>query len=162
MAQFETDREDLLAEATALVERAEFSFPETAEPVVIGFRRDGCGSIYFGADPAYHFNTRHELRRAYLGGLLYKAEQGRLVSLERRRTSAEVQLLRCDLNAPQTQTLLDELKQRLAQILAGLNVEQCLVIGHAPVGHDIVGRMRAWLKLLSSRPLKIAASPRAL
>ena len=50
MARHEEDREDLLAEATALVERAELVVEGAAESVVIGFRRDGCASIYCGCN----------------------------------------------------------------------------------------------------------------
>ena len=94
MARSEHDREDLLAEATALVERVEFTTPAFAEPIIFGVRRDGCLSVYLSADEAYHFNTRHELRRAYLDGRLLKAERQRLVALTRNRTATEVQLVR--------------------------------------------------------------------
>ena len=53
MAKEERDREDIFREATALVERVELSgIVGQAEPVVIGFRRNGCGSIYFGVELA--------------------------------------------------------------------------------------------------------------
>src|SRR5690606_4241518 len=97
MARQEQDREDLLKEATALVERVELAIDGMPEHVVVGFRADGCASFYFGPEPVWHFNTSQELRRAYVGGLLYKAEQGRLVSLQRNRTSGQVQLLRHEL-----------------------------------------------------------------
>ena len=79
------DREDLLAEATALVERIELDVDEMDESIVIGFRPSGAGSIYFGPDAAYHFTSHNRLRRAYANGLLYKAEKRRLISLDRRR-----------------------------------------------------------------------------
>ena len=70
MARDESDREDLLREATALVERIELAPADAAddEHIVAGFRRDGALSIYFGADPVYHFNSAGELRRAYCDG----------------------------------------------------------------------------------------------
>ena len=49
MAQRETNREDLLREATALVERAEIRIPGESEPIVVGFRRDGSASFFFVA-----------------------------------------------------------------------------------------------------------------
>ena len=98
MARQENPREDLLAEATALVERAELRIAGFAEPIVVGFRRNGAASIYFGQDAAYHFNTANELRRAFIGGTLYKADRGRLAALVRRRTAAEVELVRHDLD----------------------------------------------------------------
>ena len=75
MARRESDREDLLREATALVERAELTIEGFDEPIVVGFRRDGSASFFFGADPVYQFNTAFELRRAFVVGLLYKAEE---------------------------------------------------------------------------------------
>ena len=74
------NREDLLREATALVERIELvphrdrQF-DASEPIVVGFRADGALSIFFGDDPVYQFNAAGELRRAYCDGLLFKAVQ---------------------------------------------------------------------------------------
>ena len=64
MAREEQDREDLLREASALVERAEVALADGATRVVLGFRRDGCASFYFGSERAYQFNTDDALRRA--------------------------------------------------------------------------------------------------
>src|SRR5437870_346539 len=123
MAQRETDREDLLAEATALVERVELSIesPSNADfaaslatrgtkhdPIVAGFRRDGSLSIFFGGDPVYQFNARGELRRAFVNGLLYKAVQGKLAALRRVRSADETQLVRHDLTPAETVQFLDQ------------------------------------------------------
>ena len=51
MALHEQDREDLLSEATALVQRVELRVEGFAEPVIVGFRRGGEASVFFGADP---------------------------------------------------------------------------------------------------------------
>ncbi|MEK6236256.1 MAG: hypothetical protein N2C14_16240, partial [Planctomycetales bacterium] len=64
MARREKDREDLIAEATALTERFEAVVEGEKEPVVIGFRPNGCGSVFFGPSPVYHFNSQNLLRRA--------------------------------------------------------------------------------------------------
>src|SRR2546421_10418921 len=98
MVRRESDREDLLREATALVERAEIRTPGEHEPIVVGFRRDGSASFFFGAHPVYQFNSAGEFRRGYIGGLLYKAERGRLIALRRERSDAEVALVRTELN----------------------------------------------------------------
>src|SRR6186997_1242741 len=102
MARRESEREDLLREATALVERAELTLEGSEEPIVVGFRRDGSASFFFGVDPVYQFNAACELRRAFVGGLLYKAERGRLVSLSRQRTMESVALFRAELTAQAT------------------------------------------------------------
>src|SRR5687767_7509073 len=99
MAREETDREDILREATALVERVELLVPGCAESVVMGFRRNGSASFFFGADPVYQFNTSGELRRAFVTGQLIKADRGTLAAFDRHRTETEVQFVRRDLNA---------------------------------------------------------------
>ena len=40
MARREQDREDILAEATALVERVELQIAGETDPIVVGFRRN--------------------------------------------------------------------------------------------------------------------------
>ncbi|MEQ8785771.1 MAG: hypothetical protein RIC55_05710 [Pirellulaceae bacterium] len=161
MAREEVDREDLLREATALVERAELHVEGFAEPIFIGFRRDGCGSVYFGADPAWHFNTRLELRRAFVDGRLIKAESGRLAALERRRTEREVQLVRSNLSDEQMQAMLARVRNALDQLQTSLaNVENHTLVGQSPAGVDILRRIRDWLTALP-RDLVAASSPHA-
>ena len=53
MARQEQEREDLLREAVALVERIEVQTAREQGTVVIGFRRDGAASVYFD-DPDGH------------------------------------------------------------------------------------------------------------
>ena len=67
MARNEEDREDLMAEATALAERVELTVPQESDFVTAGFRRTGHLSLYFGQDPAYHFDEEGRLRRAAVG-----------------------------------------------------------------------------------------------
>src|SRR5437867_13443850 len=92
MSRQESDREDLLREATALVERIELRLSQQPDSIVAGFRRDGSASFFFGQSPVYQFNSRCELRRAYVGGLLYKVDNGKLVEMRRERTANAVEL----------------------------------------------------------------------
>ncbi len=64
MARHEEEREDLMRDAKALVDRIELVVPGFEEPVVVGFRTNGAASFYFGQDAVYHFNSQLELRRA--------------------------------------------------------------------------------------------------
>src|SRR3954469_16416273 len=123
MAREESGREDLLREATALIERIELR-PRTTdlsiaasnlsdEPIVAGFRRDGALSIFFGEDPVYQFNAGGELRRAYFSGKLLKATRGRLVALERVRTEHEVQLMRNELLREEEVEFLNQMENCL-------------------------------------------------
>src|SRR5512134_1308657 len=106
MARQESEREDLLREATALVERAELQLPSFAEPIVVGFRSGGAASFFFGSDPVYQFNSTGQLRRAFVAGKLLKAERGRLVALARERTAEEVALVRTGLDPAEQAELL--------------------------------------------------------
>jgi hypothetical protein len=159
LAREEQDRENLLAEAVALVERVEIELPDGGGHAVAGFRRDGCGSIYFDAEPAYHFNSRHELRRAFAGGRLLKAERGRLVALRRVRTADEVQLVRHELNAAETDEFLRELARRWHLLEASLRAGAYRLVGRVPESADVIGRLLAWLPQVGT-PARIAASAR--
>jgi hypothetical protein len=166
MARIERDREDLLAEATALVERVELELvgaghasnvPNQAEHVVIGFRANGCGSVYFGQGEAYQFNTAGELRRAYRDGDLYKAERGRLVRLTRRRTAEELQLVRHELDGEQTADFLRRMVDLLGWLARALDENGYRVVGQVPQGVDLVAKAAAWLGTL--RPGGVAHAP---
>ncbi|HEV3340073.1 MAG TPA: hypothetical protein VG125_06940 [Pirellulales bacterium] len=159
MAREEHDREDLLAEATALAQRAELLVVGEAEPLVVGFRRDGSASAYFGAEPAFHFNSAGELRRAFDRGLLYKAEKRRLVSLKRDRAPGEVQLLRHELTEEETRAFFTELVERFSRLRSALSHGDWRLVGQVPASSDVVARIRRWLDGLTLPP-PIAASPR--
>lgn len=160
MAREERQREDLLREAVALVERAELRLPGATEPVVVGFRRDGAASIFFGEEPVYQFNTLGHLRRAYYDGLLYKAERGRLVSLRRQRVPGEVQLLRHDVNDDETYQFLVELTRRVGDLRDYVRGGAFELLGQAPTGNDVVGRIAKWLDAVELPP-RLASTPRA-
>lgn len=162
MARSEHDREDLLREATALVERVELQTVRETEPLVIGFRRDGCASVYFGQDPAYHFNARNELRRAYVAGQLWKADGRRLIAIDRERTDNEVQLITRELPLEVQDAALAGLHKRLAQLADDLAAPaNHSVIGQVPADADVLARVRAWLAALDA-PIVIALRPHAL
>ncbi len=158
MAREEHDREDLLAEATALVERAGIRIAGEAE-VVFGFRSGGSASIYFGAEPVYQFNTQGELRRAFVGDRLYKADAGRLVSLRRERTPEAVELRSSRLDEAAQQELLAEMRRRLHALASALRGGRFTLVGQVPPGADVVGRMVDWLQHFGERTA-VATSPR--
>lgn len=160
MARDEADREDLLAEAIALAERAELRLLESAEPVVVGFRRDGAFSCYFGPDPVYQFNGRGELRRGYLAGELLKAQDGSLVALRRVRTANAVELRSRPLTPPQQAELLAEMHARLERLQAMLEQGQYELVGQVPPEGQVVARCTAWLAS-RPKPPRIARAPHA-
>ena len=160
MARQESDREDLLREATALVERAELRLAGQPEPITVGFRRDGSLSVYFGADPVYQFNTANELRRAYASGLLYKAEAGRLVSLRRERSAAETALVRHELTPEETAAFLAQVQQHLRLVFACLTAGDHLLLRHFPSTANLLPRIIDWLRNLPTA-ISIARAPHA-
>jgi hypothetical protein len=161
MARQETDREDLLREATALVERIELAPPggTEAEHIVAGFRRQGAWSVYFGADPAYHFNPAGELRRAYIDGLLYKAQDRRLVALERVRAEREVQLVSRTLSEDAQCAILAALCDRLSDLAQRLADDELTTIGQVPSEADVRGRVARWLT--ENKEIRVATQPHA-
>ena len=160
MAREEQDREDLLREATALVARVEFTLNGDRESIVVGFRRDGAASVFLGVDPVYQFNKGGQLRRAFRQGYLFKAENGRLIRLERRRSVKVVELLRHELTDEEQRTFIDEAVQRLGDLRARMGQGSCVKIGQVPAGQDVMQRVKTWLATLSI-PLAIASTPRA-
>lgn len=162
MARESHDREDLLAEATALVRRAEVTWPNAPEreAIVLGFRANGCASVYFSADWALHFDSHHRLRRAYLDNLLIVAEAGRLASLRRHRAANEVQLARRTLLPDETAALLAEARERLQELRVGLASGAAVCQRRVwPVGEPR-DQIIAWLDTLRE-PLEIADAPHA-
>jgi hypothetical protein len=157
MARQESDREDLLREATALVDRAELRVSGEAEPVTVGFRRDGSLSVFFGGDPVYQFSAAGELRRAFVAGLLYKAERGRLVALSRERTPKETVLRRSDLDDAQAAAMLAAARQRLERLGTALDGSEYEVVGEVAATAGVAGRVRHWL---ANRPAELAIALR--
>ncbi len=161
MARRESDREDLLGEATALVERVELSPVDAPEGdhVTAGFRRDGAASVFFGAERVYQFNAAGELRRAYCDGLLFKAVRGRLASLRRVREHGEVQLLRHDLTDAEQFNFLARMQGILSELANQLSHGGYNVVGQVPADADVVSRLKLWLTRQSAS--KVADTPYA-
>lgn len=160
MARQETDREDLLREATALVQRAEFQLPGEAEPFVAGFRRDGSFSLYCGGDQVVQFNTAAQLRRGYFDGKLLKADKGKLVWLTRERTAEAVILHSRELTTAEVAQTLERSAQLIKRFCAALANGNYTLIGQVPPEENIVPRILAWQAALSL-PLQIAPTPNA-
>src|SRR6185295_3849113 len=148
MSRQESEREDLLREATALVERVELRLPEQSESIVAGFRRDGSASFFFGQSPVYQFNSHCELRRAYVGGLLYKVDSSKLVEMRRERTAAAVELRTRPLSPEETARFLLDAEDCLKRLRDALVARIAEVVGQVPSDKDIDTRVAAWLREL--------------
>jgi hypothetical protein len=166
MAREESSREDLLREATALVERVQLRImasadaaQDQADQIVVGFRPNGAASFFFGEDPVYQFNPAGELRRAYCDGILIKAIRRRLDSLRRERQPHEVRLLSVQLTDAEQISFTREMQRRLAALAKAIESSCFEITGQVPAEADIVNRVRQWLARHDGLP--IAVSPRA-
>jgi hypothetical protein len=162
MARDQSQRDDLLAEATALVERVEIvpldvhgssKGDESSTPIVAGFRADGALSLFFGEDPVYQFNEAGELRRAYVGAQLYKALGGRLVELTRVRLPNQVELRRRELPAEEDADFLLRMCRWLTDLKTLLDAGNFQVVGQIPPDANVIDRVRNWLVLSSKHSI---------
>jgi hypothetical protein len=160
VAREESDREDILREATGLSDRVELRCQGCAEPIVCGFRRQGALSLFMGQDEVYQFDSRSALRRGYWQGRLLKAEAGQLVELTRQRTEEATWLLRHELSPAQQLDHLQRLQARIQWLRGALQRGDYQVVGEVRgSGQSVVARLRAWLDAYPNRAL-VAQTPR--
>ena len=134
--------EDLLADATALVHRAEIKIPPGSDPIVFGFRENGALSIFFDTEVVYHFNSRHHLRRVFLHGERYKAERGQLVCVRRIPGLRNVQLQSIPIEPPQLEHIFSVLDERLHRWHTMLNQGDYRIVNQISPGDDVVQRLQ--------------------
>ncbi|WP_428308696.1 hypothetical protein [Lacipirellula sp.] len=160
MARDAHDREDLLRDARGLSPRVELVVGGASEAFTLfaGFRGESL-SLYFGQDRVYHFNDRGELRRAYLDGVLLKAEQGKLVAMSRERSASAVAFVSRELPAEEVRRLLDELKDRLRAFSEALAAGAYELVGEEPLGSGVIERLVGWLRA-NEDAIRTAVSPR--
>lgn len=163
MSRLEANREDLFAEATALVERVELRRRTDSAPddhlydtVLLGTRKDGSLSLYLAPDDVWHFDPENRLRRAFHATALYRAAaDGRLARLERVRTATESILARTDLTDSEQLELLESLRGRLRTLLSQLRRTDLVPTRH----HPTEGGLRTLIDSISARIEAIAAAP---
>ena len=141
MARHESDREDLMADATALRQRAEFVLEGQSESIVAGFRNGGNWSLYFGADPVYHFDAAGALRRAFVGGDLYRSQGNTLARLNRSRTDLAVELARGDLEPVELELFLSHMADLLAKLRTALERGAATIVRQVPESDDFEARL---------------------
>lgn len=157
MARQESDREDLMREATALVRRAEMTYPGRieGEPVIAGFRRDGRLSVYFGADPVYQFDDQHRLRRAYVAGFLYRTQGETLARLHRQRTAEETLLLRHDLDLSELAEFRQSAMQTLMELQNALDADEVQILAQIPQDEDLLNDLQSALAAILKQHLPL-------
>jgi hypothetical protein len=158
MSRQEADREDLIAEATALVERGEFAGPGFSEPITVGRRRSGGWSIYFGGDPCYHLDAEGRLRRAFAGGKLYRTQGQTLAELVRVRTADATELRRRDLSREELARFLSDFRSRLERLRSAIRDESLTCRRCMPPDCPMGELLSAALDELLASPLRLAPS----
>ncbi|MGE5194861.1 MAG: hypothetical protein ACM3U2_20405 [Deltaproteobacteria bacterium] len=145
MARHDADREDLMAEVSALRERVELELPGEAEHVVAGFRDNGGCSFYFGPDPVFHFDAVGGLRRAFVAGDLYRSQSRTLARLTRTRTGSEVHLVRHDLDSAELARFLAGMREQLQRLRDTLTIGSARILQQVPADGDLRPRLVAAL-----------------
>jgi hypothetical protein len=145
MARHEGEREDMLAETTALRRRAEFRMSGFDGPVVAGFRDAGGCSVFFGQDPCYHFDAAGRMRRAFVGGRLYRTQGATLAELTRVRSATATELHRRDLDPSELARFLRRMRDELAELHATLKSGTIEALRQVPAGDDLKGELMEWL-----------------
>lgn len=132
MALNESDREDLMAEATALRRRIALQVPGFDDEVIAGFRDAGQLSIFFGSDPVYQFDENGLLRRAFVEGSLYRSQGTTLARLTRERTETTSSLIRHDLNGAEIVAFLATMFETLRTLQHAIEHKEVTVIQQIP------------------------------
>ncbi len=132
MARVEADREDLLAEAVALVRRMEFQPINREESIIVGFRQTGWLSIYFGPDRMYQFDEAGRLRRSYINGLLYRTQGNSLAQLQRQRSETETTLVRHDIDGEALAEFRNQMLEKIRWLEALLRADDFMVARRIP------------------------------
>ena len=129
MARNEDDKEDLMREASALIERIEISMEINAAGMIVtaGYRRDASLSLYFNQDAFYQFTETGLLRRAWKDGLLYRSQGDTLAALFRNRSSGQVIMERTDLNPVQLAEFRAEMTRNIEELTQNLQSNSVIV-----------------------------------
>jgi len=158
MAKEQTDREDIMREATALTRRVSLEISGFPEIVIVGFRRNLAMSVFIDQDPVYQFNSAGEFRRGYIDGKLIKAEHGKLSSLDRKRQDHQVVLMRHDFDDTEHEEFINQLHCHLDQLQQSLSDGSFRLKECVPAGDDVVTEIISALNLIGT-PLVIADQP---
>lgn len=158
MARDAHDREDLLQVATALGNRVELQVPGWPEPISCGFR-DATGglSLYFGQDPAYHFDHCGALRRAYVGELLFRTQGTTLAELRRLPNEKETVLARRDLSSEECAAFLSRMRQQVQLLAEHLAQEEAVVLREVAPDGPVTPRLQRALEHILSAADPLAA-----
>lgn len=154
MALQRHEREDLLAEATALPTRGTWRIGP--DDVFIGWRDGGAASIYWNSEPVLQLDSAGRIRRCYWRGERLAAVAGQLVWL-RSTAGSRVQLQRVPLSDNECQQLLNEFASRISALTDVLEKRPQLIGATEPEA-NFRQRCLDLLRRLPT-PLEIARRP---
>jgi len=161
MAVHESDREDLMREATALRRRCEILVPGEEEPIIAGFRDDDRVSLFFGPDPAFHFDENGRLRRSYCDGRLFRTQGQTLARLTRNRSEGKSELLRHDLSAEELERFVTHMDERLSGLLIQLESGTYELKQQIPAAHSFIPQLIVALKTILAAEPRLASAIKA-
>ncbi len=141
MARHEDNREDLFAEATAFDRRAEFIVGDSDQPILFGEKADGAWSLYFSADPVFHFDATGRLKRAFVDGRLYRTQGDTLAELTRECSDQVTVLRRRDLTKLERDRFLALLRIRLTALLTASEGGKLSILRVEPADSDPLSRL---------------------
>ena len=176
MARQESDKEDLIVEATAICPRGEFvnvagfKFDTvTTVSVFTGFRKDDGCVIYFGQDPVYQFNKAGQLRRIFADGMLYRTQGNSLAMLQRHRSASQTTLQRTDLSGDELAAIIQKMKREICDLAnlieQGMQLDRLVVAdsdvihrpsGDLPEANAYCEQLQAFLKSILNQTQPLA------
>jgi hypothetical protein len=158
MAREVRDREDLLREATGLVERVELRVSFAPHTIVCGFRAQGELSVYWGQDEVAQFNRQAEFRRGFKDGKLVASYRRQLFWLVKQPAGGRASLHREPFSAAEQTRFMDALEENLELLQDSLEDDaSTTVVGQVPAQANVVPRLATWLK--EHRAIQLAMHP---
>lgn len=158
MSRTELDRENLLRDAVALPDRMELEIDGVEVPIFAGFRVSGGFSLYFGTDFVLHFNAANELRRAFIDGVLLKADNRSLIGMQRRRGDRELMLDSRPLSAEQVLDFQEHARAKLELLRVSIRDAKFRILGQVPPHAAVIERLSQKIAELTF-PLPVAQRP---
>jgi hypothetical protein len=148
--------EDLMRELVALTERIELQGPAVAEKIVAGFRGDSRLSVYFGKDLYYQFDPGGRLRRALVGGQLFRTQGNGLAALTRVRNAEATELVRRDLDSAELEHFIGRMLNKVGALHEDLSSGRLEVRRQVPSHASVVERLIVSLKVVLSAAGELA------
>ena len=160
MARREEPREDLIRDATALVQRAALKIAGEELTYVLGLRSNGSLSVFCGEDPVFQFDSQGLLRRVYLGGERLTAREGRLFRLIRQAESGRMAMRHERLAEDEETQIIGQIRDTLGSLRRHLQPGAVTVIDQFPRDSTVLKTLSDSLDQIGDEII-VARSPHA-